>query len=372
MKHALKALLSITVCSQALADTWTVDVNGTADFVTIQEAIDVASDYDQIFVMPGTYTGNADAVVNFYGKAIWLSSTQGADLTVIDGEGQRRGVLCNSGETNDTRLEGFTITRGKEYDGGGMYLYLSSAMVISCKFVQNTQSTLGSGVCCLGGYLILSDCEFENNESYTMGGALVQSGGGIQIAYCSFLNNTSHDAGAVYLTGTDATVRNCMFESNVAEVVSGVGGAMKIRSTEGILKSSTFQENMAAYGGAIYYENATMTMRHLLIQNNEATSLGGGIETLGTLPEISFSEICGNSMDQINGGWTDGGGNAIADQCALPCSADLNGDNSVDIVDLLEVLAAWNMTNSSSDINTDGIVNVLDLLELIAAWGPCP
>jgi hypothetical protein len=57
--------------------------------------------------------------------------------------------------------------------------------------------------------------------------------------------------------------------------------------------------------------------------------------------------------------------------CDNYCPADVNGDNTVDVLDLLMVLAAWGDTGVPEDINEDGIVDVLDLLEVIAAWGPC-
>ena len=38
---------------------------------------------------------------------------------------------------------------------------------------------------------------------------------------------------------------------------------------------------------------------------------------------------------------------------------------------LLAVLAAWGSTGVPEDVNGDGVVNVLDLLEVLAAWGPC-
>ena len=55
-----------------------------------------------------------------------------------------------------------------------------------------------------------------------------------------------------------------------------------------------------------------------------------------------------------------------------PCPADINGDNVVDVLDLLAVLAAWGAAGGPEDINGDGIVDVLDLLALLGAWGPCP
>jgi hypothetical protein len=48
---------------------------------------------------------------------------------------------------------------------------------------------------------------------------------------------------------------------------------------------------------------------------------------------------------------------------------DVNGDGVVDVLDLLEVLAAWGpCPGCPADINGDGVVNVLDLLEVLANW----
>ena len=77
-------IISIWITSTAIADTWTVDDDGAADFDNIQAAINAASDGDEIIVMPGTYTGTGDQVVDTLGKAITLRG-QSVDLTIIDG-----------------------------------------------------------------------------------------------------------------------------------------------------------------------------------------------------------------------------------------------------------------------------------------------
>ncbi len=53
-----------------------------------------------------------------------------------------------------------------------------------------------------------------------------------------------------------------------------------------------------------------------------------------------------------------------------PCPADVTGDDTVDVLDLLELLSQWG-TPGTADITGDGVVDVLDLLELLGAWGPC-
>ena len=53
------------------------------------------------------------------------------------------------------------------------------------------------------------------------------------------------------------------------------------------------------------------------------------------------------------------------------CPEDVNGDNVVDVLDLLSIIAAWGQSGVPEDINGNGAVDVLDLLAVIAAWGPC-
>jgi regulator of RNase E activity RraA len=56
-------------------------INVPADYATIQVAIDAANNGDTVLVAPGTYVEN----IEFYGKAITVSSAEGPEVTVIDG-----------------------------------------------------------------------------------------------------------------------------------------------------------------------------------------------------------------------------------------------------------------------------------------------
>ena len=66
------ALISLFLTSTALADTWTVDDDGKADFDNIQSAIEASSNGDIIEVYPGTYTkaGTATNVITYQNKNI--------------------------------------------------------------------------------------------------------------------------------------------------------------------------------------------------------------------------------------------------------------------------------------------------------------
>ncbi len=97
-------------------------------------------------------------------------------------------------------------------------------------------------------------------------------------------------------------------------------------------------------------------------------------------PDTNVDDPCNSAPDFLEN-WSigdtvgldnDGDGTFDSDDgdCAM-CAADITGDDVVDVLDLLEVLAQWG-TSGSADITGDGIVNVLDLVEVLSAWGPCP
>ena len=59
-------------------------------------------------------------------------------------------------------------------------------------------------------------------------------------------------------------------------------------------------------------------------------------------------------------------------ECPQPCRADVNGDGSVNVEDLTDVILNWGKCpGCPADVNGDGIVNVQDLTEVILNWGAC-
>lgn len=54
------------------------------------------------------------------------------------------------------------------------------------------------------------------------------------------------------------------------------------------------------------------------------------------------------------------------------CTGDLNGDDVIDVSDLLILLGDWgSCPGCPADINGDNVVDVSDLLILLSVWGPC-
>jgi hypothetical protein len=61
---------------------------------------------------------------------------------------------------------------------------------------------------------------------------------------------------------------------------------------------------------------------------------------------------------------------------ATPCPADLDGSDTVNGLDLAQLLSQWGCTGApgacTGDLTGDGVVSGLDLAQLLAAWGACP
>lgn len=91
----------------------------------------------------------------------------------------------------------------------------------------------------------------------------------------------------------------------------------------------------------------------------------------GEIRRISY-DCNGNGVsdfvDVATGTSSDLNGNGYPDECETP--GDLNGDGSVNVLDLLLLLTDWGpCLGCAADLNGDGAVDVLDLLEMLTNWG---
>lgn len=98
----------------------------------------------------------------------------------------------------------------------------------------------------------------------------------------------------------------------------------------------------------------------------DATWSFGMVPTDGSLSLTIDSEMQVNSPTNFAGetGTIDIGG------CENP--ADINGDEEINVQDLVEVIVNWGRNpGHPADINGDTVVDVQDLVEVIVNWGPC-
>ena len=83
-------ILILAAHSTALSEIIYVDDDGSADFDTIQAAIDAAFDGDVVLVAPGTYAGDGNRDIDFGGKAITVKSEAGPESCIIQCGGRYR------------------------------------------------------------------------------------------------------------------------------------------------------------------------------------------------------------------------------------------------------------------------------------------
>ncbi len=97
----------------------------------------------------------------------------------------------------------------------------------------------------------------------------------------------------------------------------------------------------------------------------------------GSASQVSFPVTSGTIYRvRVGGKNATTGTGTITLSCTIPpppCPADTNGDNQVNVTDLLVVINNWGACKGCpADINHDNQVNVTDLLAVINGWGPCP
>ena len=267
----------------------------------------------------------------------------------------------------------------------------STVTIDSCTFQENTALT---GNC---GGLFLADqcnytvqyCVFSGNSSAGAGGALYAFGASGLLQHCTFEFNqsTTATAGAVVLysyTSQDSIflVENCSFDTNTAY---GQAGAIKVHQLGSTLsltiRDTVFEHNAsnASTGGAIHAVSngeiqTSIDVDACHFHDNTADDDGEAINLAGSSITLTISDtlMCDHAFqNEINGSYTDVGGNDLGGWC---CPGDIDANESVDVQDLSTLLAAWGSTtdgNSPNDVDRDQSVMILDVIDMFRHWGPC-
>ncbi len=237
------------------------------DFLTIRSALEAAKDGNMILVAPGTYTGQID----FMGKAVTLKSREGPAVTTIDGGGKSVTVTIKSGEGADTVLDGFTITNGSAWDGGGIYCKETSPLIINNIVTGNRSIHFGAGIFINDGSPVVSNNIIKENRA---GG----TGGGIFCAYSTALfsgntissNITNRDGGGIACSrSTSVRIENNIIEGNYAKY-SGAGIFCKL--SEPVIINNTITENEAGQrgGGIACGKDASSLVVNSILWDNRA------------------------------------------------------------------------------------------------------
>lgn len=274
------AMAALVTAAPAQADPIVVDRLGGGDFAIIQNGIDAASEGDTVLVMPGTYNGPGNRLLDFNGVDSVLTVSGGSGSVTIDCESVSAAFYFHSGETAACVVDGFTVVNGLGTNGGGLYASFGSPTVRNCAFDGNSATVRGGAVYCV-------------------------SDGSPTFESCTFATNYSQYGGAAYVDeGAHPTFNGCVFDENSAEYN---GGALSINHASVTVLATTFQSNESVAdfndGGAVYFSRSSGTVSGCDFAENEARGYGGGVSVRTfSSPEFIDTLFSGNSVFDVGGG----------------------------------------------------------------------
>lgn len=264
MSHSslLAVCLSVTVfASSAFAGVIRVPANQP----TIQAGINAANKGDTVLVAPGTYGENID----FKGKAITVTSSKGAKVTIIDGGNVATVVVFASGETRTSVLSGFTIQNGitnvsSLVDGGGIFI-ANSSPTITNNIIQNNEACDGGG-----GVAV----EFS---SALVKGNIIRNNGACP--------NSAPDGAGIYILGTGSAqiignvIQNNVSTNSSTQVIAFGGGIMLNGGGSVLIENNLISGNSSynAGGGIAMFNDVssgTIVVQNLIMNNNSMSGSG--------------------------------------------------------------------------------------------------
>jgi hypothetical protein len=272
---------------------------------TIQQAVNVAADYDEIWVAEGVYTYSAPVdpcastisttgvvcIVNRqltirggYAANDWSVQDPENHPSIIDGEQNVRGVLIwSTGLTTRLEMEGLIIQNGRGMPlsgvpgdwglfafGGGLFANMGDAPVAGNEVILDQMvfrnnlaaganssglyggSGVGGGVALRStSFVRLDDVRFEGNEArsgcgsqragYAIGGGL-WAGGSRVYAYDAEFEHNRAIVPACSVNGRDGV-----------QLGDALGGGVATQGIEMTLQGCIVEENLAQGGNTIYY-----------------------------------------------------------------------------------------------------------------------
>jgi hypothetical protein len=282
---ATRLALLLLLLAAPRAGAATFGVAPAAGAHPIQQALERAQRGDTVLVEAGDFE---ERIV--LPSGVTLRSREGAASTRLLGDLRGPVVLVRDADSL-TRMEGFTVTRGRgtllpgmRYEGGGGLLAWRAAVRLRDNIFLDNRLEVGQGA---GGGVALweSPAVLERNRFEDNG---ANWGGGLYARACS-----------------SVVIRGNHFVHNHADAQ---GGAVHLdHHTSGVLEGNVLEQNDAVWGGAVSLGPLTlMEVRRNTLVANRARQWGGGLFLVNCRALVTHNLFAENNSAYSGGGMAAG------------------------------------------------------------------
>lgn len=217
------------------------------------------------------------------GGAIKLSANDTVNINgsnISNNQAEYGGAIYSSKETSEINIKNAKLADNASSNQGGAIYANSRLNIDGTEFTNNSTSYYGGAIMNFMDTKIKGS-NFGKNKANTDGGAIYQSGTSkLDIEKTYFLENECNkNGGAVYINkGVKAKIEEAEFEKNAS---NNSGGGIFIQGNnpnEVEVIKCNFEENKAAWGGAIF-DKGNSSIKNANFNKNYAQYYGGAIYT---------------------------------------------------------------------------------------------
>ena len=353
------------------------------DYDTIQEAVDAADNGCLIVLAEGTYFES----VTISEKALRIVGD--GDVTVRPGADQPVFMVFATPEGQTMQFDGITLSSVstihipdgpsfllKKENGNGIFAINSALRLTDMHFEylsvgQWTDTgvyTMGAGVLLVECNTEIERCDFDECEA-DEGGAVAAIGGVVSIDQSRFSHCESMRYGGAVLSVSTLNLNQCSFLYN--DAYSG-GGHIAVSSGELDINRCAFVGGDASSGGAAYSAGVVdISITACQFRSNSAGEFADAWyhdTSAGLGPYLFGNKFCNGSTTV---GTVEGIVAIDATEFCSYCPGDIDMDAVISVSDLIDMLSVWGTRDPFADLNGDDTVDLDDLMDVLADFGGC-
>ena len=288
-------------------------------YLTIENAIQNASNNNVITLKDGVYKGTGNVGLSLLGKTITIQGENGANCSIIDCENLERAFKVDQGESAQSIIQGISIINGRalspplnSFSGGphGSAIFVddnSSLTVRHCVFSKNSfNSSNGEPVLSFG------DNEVPGNESFVnhcifyqnYGMAIYSQKKTTTVEFSVFTQNQAPGSPLIanaHSSSPASGYSNCIFNENKAREIVRVGHGKKI---DNCLFYDNTTERSVIHSGTTW--SARNLIDHCTFYNNSTNYYNAlWSDHRGDIKNSIFYSPNTDTRDHISGTQTD-------------------------------------------------------------------